>query len=94
MIKNNFCIGCNSNESSNCLKANQTMEKRCGTNLCFSRLIRNENKVGMRVERGCLEDLSEECDEANGCQVCEGKRIYFDGVHLKIESITKIYEKC
>jgi hypothetical protein len=76
--KNDFCIGCNSNEDSNCLKANQNLERRCSTSECFSRLIRIENELGLRVERGCVADLSGGFNTAIGCTSCQGKKFVYN----------------
>lgn len=66
-LKINFCVGCNSEDDSNCAKENlMTKDKRCLTDQCFSRLIERDDKhFGQLMERGCMADLlqSTECLE-------------------------------
>lgn len=73
-LKTDLCIGCNSKDEANCLKASSIFETRCSTNECFSRLMEPEDAyLGQHMERGCLADLllGTECNSPD-CMSCAG----------------------
>lgn len=74
-LNTNFCIGCSSDDDPNCLRENSTLEIRCSTNQCYTRLAEKEDKnYGRHIERGCLSDLQAvtECNSAS-CRSCTGR---------------------